>query len=128
VSATVWISVIPQHLARYGAADLALDTFPYTSHTTASDALWAGCPLVALRGDTFPARVSASILVNAGLADYITDDLDTYRSTVVGLARNSRLLATARARVAAARTSSALFDTPRFTRELETLFQQLILG
>lgn len=119
---------LAQHLARYGAADLALDTFPYTSHTTASDALWAGCPLVALRGDTFPARVSASILVNAGLADYITDDLDTYRSTVVGLARDTRLLATARARVAAARTSSALFDTPRFTRELETLFQQLILG
>lgn len=117
---------LARHLARYGAADLALDTFPYTSHTTASDALWAGCPLVALRGDTFPSRVSASILVNAGLEDYVTDDLDAYRTAVVTLARDPARLATARARVDAARTASALFDTPRFTRDLEALFQHLI--
>src|SRR6185436_12285875 len=67
-----------EHLARYRAADLALDTFPYTSHTTGSDALWLGCPLIALCGETFAARVSASLLVNCGMNELVTQTLDDY--------------------------------------------------
>jgi len=74
------------HLARYRAADLALDTFPYTSHTTASDALWAGCPLVGLRGETFAARVSASVLEAGGLSELVTQNLEDYESLAYRLA------------------------------------------
>jgi len=110
------------HLARYRVADIALDTFPYTSHTTASDALWCGCPLVALRGATFPARVSASILVAGNLPDLITDSLVDYERKILELAADRNTLADVRARVAAARENSPLFDTARFTRDLEALY------
>src|SRR5262249_24440884 len=67
------------HLARYRAADLALDTFPYGSHTTASDALWAWCPLIAWVGDAFASRVSGSVLRAAGLPQLITTGPEAYR-------------------------------------------------
>lgn len=116
---------LARHLARYRVADLALDTFPYTSHTTASDALWAGCPLVGLCGDTFASRVSGSILTQAGLADFITDNLADYQRLARELATTPARMAEARARVAAARGHAPLFDTLRFTRDLEALYLQL---
>ena len=112
------------HLARYRAADLALDTFPYTSHSTASDALWCGCPLVALCGDTFAARVSGSILHHAGLPDLITGSPDEYERLALELATNPALLEAVRARVAAARTSS-LFDAVSYARDLERVYLEL---
>lgn len=116
---------LSDHLARYRVADLALDTFPYTSHTTASDALWCGCPLVALCGDTFAARVSASILTAAGLADLITYTLADYEISVITLATTSDKRAGISGRIAEARTRSALFNTDEFTRDLENLYRNL---
>lgn len=114
------------HLARYRVADLALDTFPYTSHTTASDALWCGCPLVALCGTTFAARVSGSILTACGLPDLVTYSLPQYEQKALELARSPQALQAVRTRVAAARSGAPLFDTTLFTRDLETLLLELV--
>lgn len=117
---------LAEHLARYRIADLALDTFPYTSHTTASDALWCGCPLLALRGDTFAARVSASILEAVPLSSLIADSLDEYEAKALKLAGNRALLQDIARRLRAARESAPLFDTPGFTRDLEALYRQML--
>jgi protein O-GlcNAc transferase len=113
-----------QHLARYRVADLALDTFPYTSHSTASDALWAGCPVVALCGNTFAARVSGSILTHAGLPDLITGSLDDYEQLARQLATDNGRLAEIRSQVSAAKSSS-LFDADAFTRDLERVYLKI---
>lgn len=113
------------HLARIACADLALDSFPYGSHTTASDMLWAGVPLVALKGATFTSRVSASILAAAGLGDLVADSLDAYFDLALALARDGDARARLKARVAQAR-ASALFDTSRFTRGLEAAFAAMV--
>jgi predicted O-linked N-acetylglucosamine transferase (SPINDLY family) len=117
-----------RHLARYGAADLALDTFPYTSHTTLSDALWCGCPSIGLCGDTFAARVSGSILMAAGMPDMVTYTLSDYEQLASRLAAQPALLAEIRARVAHARDASALFDSATFTRDLEQVYENLAAG
>ncbi len=115
-----------EHLARYRVADLALDTFPYTSHTTMSDALWCGCPGIALCGDTFASRVSASLLTAAGLPDLVTHSLPQYESLALKLARSPQALQEMRAQVDAARDHSPLFDSTGFTRELETLYMAML--
>jgi protein O-GlcNAc transferase len=109
----------PEHLARLAQADLALDSFPYGSHTTASDALWAGVPLIALSGDTFASRVSSSLLTAAGLPDLITSSLADYSALVLRLASDRDELARLKARVKALRTRTPLFNTELFTRDLE---------
>jgi predicted O-linked N-acetylglucosamine transferase (SPINDLY family) len=114
-----------RHLARYGAADLALDTFPYTSHTTLSDALWCGCPSIGLCGDTFAARVSGSILTAAGMSDMVTYNLADYEQLASRLAAQPALLAEARDRLARAREASPLFDSTTFTRDLERIYESL---
>ena len=119
---------LPQHLARYRVADLALDTFPYTSHTTASDALWGGCPLVALCGETFPARVSASILTACGVADLITDSIATYEQKIRELAASPETLKHIQTRIISAHDSAPLFNALAFTRSLEALFLDLHAG
>lgn len=116
------------HLARYRVADLSLDTFPYTSHTTASDSLWSGCPLVALRGDTFAARVSASVLENCGLPELVTHSLDDYESLAFRLATDSAYFDEIRRRLDAARDSAPLFDSAGFTRDLEKLYTSIARG
>ena len=110
------------HLARYRVADLSLDTFPYTSHTTASDGLWVGCPLVALCGETFTARVSASIVRSCQLEDLVTTSLDAYESLAFRLATDRAYLDDVRARLATARDCAPLFDSTAFTRDLEKLY------
>jgi predicted O-linked N-acetylglucosamine transferase (SPINDLY family) len=115
-----------EHLARYRVADLALDTFPYTSHTTGSDALWLGCPLVALSGETFASRVSGSLLVNCGLPELITRTLDEYEGLAVRLANDGAYMREVRARLAATRESAPLFDSQRFARDLEALYVQIM--
>ena len=117
---------LAQHLARYRVADLALDTFPYTSHTTASDALWSECPLVGLCGETFAARVSGSILTACGLADLITHTLDDYEDMAFRLATDHAALDAVRRRIAAAKQSAPLFDSERFTRDLERIYSGAI--
>ena len=117
-----------QHLARLQLADLALDTFPYTSHTTASDALWAGVPLLAMRGNTFASRVSGSIVNAAGLPELVADSPEEYYRAALELATLPDKLAQIRARLADQRMTCALFDSERFTRDLERLYRRMWLG
>lgn len=113
------------HLARYRVVDVALDTFPYGSHTTAADALRAGCPLVAVVGETFASRVSGSILRAAGLPELVTESLETYHALVLELARDRERREQLRARLAALRSTSPLFDTPRFVGALERAYTMM---
>jgi protein O-GlcNAc transferase len=117
-----------QHLARYCVADLALDTLPYTSHTTLSDALWCGCPAVGLCGETFAARVSGSILTAAALPDLVTYTLADYEALARRLAADPAALTEVRLRVARAKNDSPLFDSTGFTRSLEHLYAGLAHG
>jgi predicted O-linked N-acetylglucosamine transferase (SPINDLY family) len=113
---------IALHLGRLGHADLALDCFPYGSHTTANDALWAGVPLIALAGETYASRCSASILTAAGLGDLVTTSLPAYRDIVLRYATDRSARAALRQRVRDAR-QSPLFDSRQFTRDLEAAFE-----
>jgi predicted O-linked N-acetylglucosamine transferase (SPINDLY family) len=116
---------LAEHLARLRLADLALDTFPCNSHTTASDALWAGLPLVTRIGDTFASRVAASLLTTHGFAELITATDEAYFELASSLARAPEKLTALRDRLAAARLRSPLFDTHRFTRDLERLYEAI---
>lgn len=108
-----------EHLGRLQAADLALDTFPVTSHTTASDALWAGVPLVTLLGGSFVSRVAASLLHAVGLAELVTTSGEAYFALARDLALDPARLTALRQALAAGKATAPLFDTPRFTRNLE---------
>jgi predicted O-linked N-acetylglucosamine transferase (SPINDLY family) len=113
---------LARHLARLKLADLFLDSLPYNAHTTASDALWAGVPLLTCRGTTFPGRVAASLLTAADLPELITESAADYEKQAVALAADAGRLKALRERAAAAR-GSALFDTAKTTRQLEAAYQ-----
>jgi predicted O-linked N-acetylglucosamine transferase (SPINDLY family) len=113
---------LADHLARLQLADLALDTFPYTSHTTASDALWAGVPLVTLIGQTQVSRLAASICNAAGLPELVARDPDSYFRLALELATQPERLRTLRAKIAANRLTCPLFDSARFVRDLERIY------
>jgi len=110
------------HLARHRLADLFLDTLPYNAHTTASDALWAGLPVLTCLGTTFPGRVAASLLNSVGLPELITHSLDEYESLALQLARNPERLAGLKAKLARNRGTYPLFDTDRFRRHIESAY------
>ncbi len=110
---------VPDHLARHAQADLFLDTFAYNAHTTASDALWAGVPVVTRLGDGFAARVAGSLLHAVGLPELVTDSAEAYERLALELARDRDRLADIRAKLAAQRLTAPLFDTPLFARHLE---------
>lgn len=111
------------HLARQSCADLFLDTLPYNAHTTASDALWAGLPLVTRAGRGFAARVGASLLHAVGLPELVTADDAGYEALALALARDPARLAAIRARLAENRRSAPLFDTAGFTRAIEAAYE-----
>lgn len=113
------------YLARFRAADLFLDTLPYNAGATASDALWAGLPVLTCAGEAFAARMGASLLTAVGLPELIAPDYPAYERLAIELARRSDRLASIRARLAEARSSAVLFDTPRLTRSLEALFRRM---
>lgn len=117
---------IPQaeHLARLRHADLAIDTFPCGSHTTASDTLWAGVPLVSTRGETFASRVASSLLATAGCPDWIFDDASEAFDATLAFARSPAALKAARERVEHARTASPLFDAAGYARDFEALLRE----
>ncbi|HZI82776.1 MAG TPA: tetratricopeptide repeat protein [Casimicrobiaceae bacterium] len=119
------IRPLAEHLERYSLADLVLDTFPYTSHTTGSDALWAGCPMVTVMGETFASRVAASLLVNVGLGQLIAGSLAEYESLALGLAQDRPRLEALRRYLREQRDSLPLFDSPRFTQELESAYRHM---
>ncbi len=116
---------LAQHLARYRAADLALDTFPYTSHTTACDALWSGCLLVGLCGDTFAARVSGSILNACNLPELITYTLEDYERLALRVATDAPFRDALHAKLESSKLTAPLFDSRAFTRDLEDLYSDL---
>ena len=110
------------HLARHRLADLFLDTLPYNAHTTASDALWAGLPVLTCLGHSFPGRVAASLLHAAGLPELVTHGLEEYCGHAFELAAKPHVLRELRERLAADRERSALFDTERFCRHVEDAY------
>ncbi len=110
------------HLARVGLADLFLDTLYYNAHTTAADALWAGVPVLTCSGATFAARVAGSLLRAVGLPELITMSLDDYEALALRLARDRELLASVRRKLACNRRTLPLFDTDRFTRNIEAAY------
>lgn len=112
-----------RHLERHRLADLFLDTRIYNAHTTASDALWAGLPVVTCLGDTFPARVAASLLHAVGLAELVTSSLEEYEELAVRLATHPTALAALRDKLASNRLQTPLFDTERCARHLEQAYQ-----
>jgi predicted O-linked N-acetylglucosamine transferase (SPINDLY family) len=121
----VFASRLPElsdHLARQRHADLFLDTLPYNAHTTASDALWAGLPLVTCLGETFAGRVAASLLKAVGLPELITTSLEDYEALALRLARDPALLGGIKDKLLRNRDTYPLFDTARFTRHLEAAY------
>lgn len=110
------------HLSRLQLADLALDPFPYNSHSSAIDVLWAGVPMVALLGETFPGRVGASVLRAARLDELIAGSLDDYCRIALALARDRQRLQALRATLADDKRACPLFDMPRFVGALEDVY------
>jgi protein O-GlcNAc transferase len=115
-----------EHLARHRRADLFLDTLPYGAHTTASDALWAGLPIVTCAGATFASRVAGSLLRAAGLPELVTGDLAAYEGLALRLASDPAALATVKARLAANRATAPLFDTERYRRGIEAAYLDMV--
>lgn len=115
-----------EHLARLALADLFLDTLPYNAHTTAADALWAGLPLLTTPGRTFPGRVAASLLTALGMPELIATDLADYEKRAIELASDRPRLAAIRERIKRQRETSPLFDTARFTRNLEAAYVKMM--
>lgn len=111
-----------EHLERHRLADLFLDTFTYNAHTTASDALWAGLPIVTLRGSFFQSRVCASLLTALGFTELIADRAPEYETLAVRLAREPVRLGELRRRLQQRRLGGAPFDTRGFARDLERAF------
>jgi protein O-GlcNAc transferase len=116
---------LPDHLARHQLADLFLDTAYCNAHTTASDALWAGLPVLTYLGNTFAGRVAGSLLTAIGLPDLITSSLNEYRFLALELATHPEKLSSIRQRLAKNRFSQPLFNTGLFTRHIEDAFIQM---
>lgn len=117
---------LPEHLARHRLADLFLDTLPYNAHTTASDALWAGVPVLTIAGESFAGRVAGSLLTTLGLPELITDSVENYRQKALIFARNSVAMNTLRERLLDARERADVFDGRAFARRLENALSGLI--
>ena len=115
-----------EHLRRMQLADLFLDTAPYGAHTTASDALWAGVPVLTVLGETFASRVTASIVHAAGLDDLILPDEAAYERQAVAYAHNPRVMETMKQHLRAHKASMPLFDMASRVRELETAYESVL--
>lgn len=116
---------LAQHLARHRWADLFLDTMPVNAHTTASDALWAGLPIVTCAGRSFVARVAGSLLHALGLAELVTEDLAAYERLALALAQQPERLAALKEHLGAARQESPLFDASRTCRYIEAAYREM---
>jgi predicted O-linked N-acetylglucosamine transferase (SPINDLY family) len=116
---------LPEHLARHKLADLFLDTLPYNAHTTASDALWAGLPVLTCVGETFPGRVASSLLNAFGLPELVTHSQEGYESLAIDLANNPEKLEMYKVRLANNRLTMPLFNTQLFTKYLEVAYTKM---
>ena len=117
---------LPEHLARHKLADLFLDTLPYNAHTTTSDALWAGLPVLTQIGKTFPGRVSASLLKALALSELITESEKEFEDLAVSLAVDTQRLITIRNKLNAARLVEPLFNTTSFTQNIQKAYTQMM--
>jgi predicted O-linked N-acetylglucosamine transferase (SPINDLY family) len=113
------------HIARLPAVDIALDSFPYNGHTTTSDLLWAGVPVVTYKGTHFASRVSESLLTVLGISELVADGPQGYIDVVRALVADAESRRAVRARIEANRGTAPLFDTGRFTRHLEHAFEMI---
>jgi protein O-GlcNAc transferase len=113
------------HLARNRLADLFLDGWPYGAHTTASDALWAGLPVLTRAGETFASRVASSLLTAVGMPELIAPDREAFVATAIDLAHNPERLRALREKLALNRATAPLFDTELYTRRLEAAFEAM---
>jgi predicted O-linked N-acetylglucosamine transferase (SPINDLY family) len=111
------------HLERHVCADLFLDTFPCNAHTTASDALWAGVPVLTRTGDTFAGRVAASLLAAVGLAELAVPSDEAYEDAAVATGQDAARATALKRRLDSARATAPLFDTPLFTKRLEAAYE-----
>jgi len=116
---------LADHLARHKVADLFLDTFPYNAHTTASDALWAGTPILTLQGKSFASRVASSLLNNLDLTELIAESLGDYERKAIELGRNSQMLRSFTNKLIKNRASSPLFNGKLFASHLENAFEEM---
>jgi protein O-GlcNAc transferase len=112
----------PEYLKRYSLCDLFLDTFPFSAHATGSHALFGGCPLLALPGQTFASRVSASMLMALGLGGLIASSPQDYVAKAVKIGTDAELRSSLKQRLAAAQKNSPLFDAARFARDIERAY------
>jgi predicted O-linked N-acetylglucosamine transferase (SPINDLY family) len=116
---------LDEHLARHHHADLFLDTWPYNAHTTASDALWMGLPVLTMAGESFASRVAASLLLAADLPELITNSPAEYEQAALHLATNQSILESIRARLLSVRDTCNLFNSGHFTRSMELAFESM---
>ena len=116
---------LAEHLARHRLADLFIDAFPCNAHTTASDALWAGLPVLTLMGNSFAGRVAASLLNAIGLPELISTSSQAYESMAIEIAQNPEKLGTLKQKLANNRMTTPLFDTPQFTKDLERTYAHM---
>ena len=113
---------LDDHLARHRLADLFLDTLPYNAHSTASDALWAGLPVLTCKGGAFAGRVTASLLHAVGVTELITSNLEDYEALALKLSREPALLARLKSKLELNRNTYPLFNTARFTKHIEAAY------
>ena len=116
---------LADHLARHRLGDLFLDTLPYNAHTTASDALWAGLPVLTCAGSSIAARVAGSLLHAIGLPELVTESLEDYEVVARQLATDPDLLSALRMKLDLNRKNEPLFDTDLFRRHFEAAFEQM---
>ena len=116
---------VEDHLARHALADLMLDTLPYNAHTTASDALWMGLPVVTCPGATFAARVCGSLLSAAGVPELIAGSMAEYEALALKLARDATLRSAIRDTLIRNRGTCRLFDTDRLRRHVESAYETM---
>jgi protein O-GlcNAc transferase len=123
----IFAPVVPpaEHLARHRHADLFLDTLPCNAHTTASDALWAGLPVLTCSGDTFAGRVAGSLLTAIGVPELVTRSLEEYEQVALALVRDPQRLMALRQKIERNRDASPLFDLPRSTRNIEAAYTRM---
>jgi predicted O-linked N-acetylglucosamine transferase (SPINDLY family) len=116
---------LDEHLARHKFADLFLDTFPYNAHTTASDALWAGLPVLTCQGKSFASRVASSLLVATNLSEFITNTFYEYQTKAIHFAMNSKIIDDAKISLKKNKNMYPLFNSLSFTRDLEKAYFQM---
>ena len=115
---------ISEHLARHKLADLFIDTLPCNAHTTASDALWAGLPVLTCMGESFASRVAASLLNAIEMPELITSSLREYEELAVALAKDPQRIQALKQKLERNKLTTPLFDSSLFTQNIEELFQE----